>query len=338
MIQNEPLVSIIIPAYNAHRYIERSLKSVLSQTYGNMEIIVIDDGSKDDTADLVSAFKDPRIRLIRQQNQGQGAARNNGIKSSRGVYVTFLDSDDLYLPEKVEKQVKELEHRKEYDAVYSESMHFYSSNPSVILQKQTSNHPTGDITRALFWTSLINLNTVMMRSTVFANGIRFPEGREGRYSEEWDLWIKMSHSGVRFGFINESLVIVEIRDDSNTQWDKQWIIKKNTVDAFQKYQSEVKPADPGVQKELKQAIRSHKKKLAISYLVAENKSDFRKTVVDLYGPVAGFLSFVLLAPMPKRLLARVFMKVWISRQKSYFADVPENQVPRSTRELIIPKP
>jgi glycosyltransferase involved in cell wall biosynthesis len=103
----EALVSVIVPAFNAATYIRQTLDSVLAQTYRTIEVIVVDDGSEDTTADIVEEFvaKDPRVRLIQQSNAGVGAARNTAIREARGTYLAPLDADDLWSPEKLETQV-----------------------------------------------------------------------------------------------------------------------------------------------------------------------------------------------------------------------------------------
>jgi glycosyltransferase involved in cell wall biosynthesis len=106
MIQNNPTVSVIIPTYDRAHLIGRSIQSVLDQTYHDFEIIVIDDGSIDNTEDIVKTFKDKRIIYIKHDtNKGAAAARNTGIEASRGKYMAFQDSDDEWLPEKLEKQM-----------------------------------------------------------------------------------------------------------------------------------------------------------------------------------------------------------------------------------------
>ncbi|PFA05077.1 glycosyltransferase family 2 protein [Bacillus cereus] len=104
----QPLVSIVTPSYNANSFIEKTIQSVQSQTYKNWEMIIIDDVSKDNTCELIKeeSKKDNRIRLIElKENSGAAIARNTGINNARGKYVAFLDSDDLWLPEKLEKQL-----------------------------------------------------------------------------------------------------------------------------------------------------------------------------------------------------------------------------------------
>lgn len=100
------IVSVIIPTYNSEKYIEDTLRSACEQTYGSLEIIVVDDCSNDNTVALVEAFDDPRVRIIQQtQNGGAGAARNAGVDAASGRFVAFLDSDDIWLPTKTEKQI-----------------------------------------------------------------------------------------------------------------------------------------------------------------------------------------------------------------------------------------
>jgi glycosyltransferase involved in cell wall biosynthesis len=104
---DEPLVSVIIPAYNAAPFIREAVESALAQTYETLEVIVVDDGSRDETAALVEALcaRDPRVRLLRQANAGVAAARNRAIAASRGSLIAPLDADDLWHPEKIARQV-----------------------------------------------------------------------------------------------------------------------------------------------------------------------------------------------------------------------------------------
>ncbi|MEM7713899.1 MAG: glycosyltransferase family A protein [Cyanobacteria bacterium P01_A01_bin.68] len=104
-------VTIVLPAYNASEYLAETINSVFSQTYKDFELLVIDDGSTDNTRDIVNDFcqRDSRIRLISQENQGVSVARNNGIKMAKGKYIAFLDSDDLWVPNKLARHVEHLQ-------------------------------------------------------------------------------------------------------------------------------------------------------------------------------------------------------------------------------------
>ena len=101
---DSPLVSVVIPNYNYATYVREAINSVLAQTYPNIEIIVVDDGSSDDSRTTIASYGDKIIGIF-QQNQGVSATRNNGVKASRGKYVAFLDADDVWLPRKIELQM-----------------------------------------------------------------------------------------------------------------------------------------------------------------------------------------------------------------------------------------
>ncbi|NES42262.1 glycosyltransferase family A protein, partial [Moorena sp. SIO2C4] len=98
-------VSVIIPVYKVEKYIAATVESVLAQTYKNFELLLIDDGSPDNSIQICQQINDPRIKIIRQDNQGVSAARNTGIRHAQGEYIAFLDGDDLWVPEKLEKHV-----------------------------------------------------------------------------------------------------------------------------------------------------------------------------------------------------------------------------------------
>jgi len=107
---NKLLVSIVMPSYNAGQFIEKSIQSVLSQTYDNFELIIIDDCSKDNTVDIIKKFSDKRIKLhINEINSGAAISRNKGIREAKGKYIAFLDAEDIWLKDKLEKQISFME-------------------------------------------------------------------------------------------------------------------------------------------------------------------------------------------------------------------------------------
>ena len=97
----QPSVSVIIPVYNSSKWIEKTIESVLCQTYGDLETVIVDDGSTDDTAEIVKKYKNRAVRYFYQKNKGVSAARNKGIEVAGGKYIALLDHDDLWMPEKI---------------------------------------------------------------------------------------------------------------------------------------------------------------------------------------------------------------------------------------------
>ncbi len=114
-----PLVSVVIPAYNAGAFIDQSVGSALAQSAGDLEVIVVNDGSTDDTADHFRTWNDPRLRVITQANLGLASALNAGIQASRGTYIAFLDADDLWLPSKLERHIQVHQERPDIDVTFS---------------------------------------------------------------------------------------------------------------------------------------------------------------------------------------------------------------------------
>jgi glycosyltransferase involved in cell wall biosynthesis len=114
-------ISVIIPVYNVEKYIAATINSVLSQTYESFDVIIIDDGSPDNSIEICQQFTDPRIKIIRQQNRGLAGARNTGIRHAQGDYLAFLDADDIWLPEKLEKHVQHLENLPKVGISFSRS-------------------------------------------------------------------------------------------------------------------------------------------------------------------------------------------------------------------------
>lgn len=125
------LVSIIIPCYNAEKFIAETIQSVLNQTYTNWELIVIDDGSKDNSSKIVASFLlDPRISYFYQENTGVSIARNNGISKVSGSYIAFLDADDVWTPTNLEEKINELQ-SDEIDYVFSNKEHINEDSSSL---------------------------------------------------------------------------------------------------------------------------------------------------------------------------------------------------------------
>lgn len=196
-------VSIVIPAYKAEKYIAATVHSVLKQTYKNFEVLIIDDGSPDRSVEICQQFTDPRIKIIRQKNRGVAAARNTGIHQSQGEYIAFLDADDLWLPEKLEKHVEHLENAPDVGVSFSRSAFIDSvGKPLGIYQLSKLKDITPlDI---LCRTPIGNGSVAVIRREVL-EAIRFQENHEGvtedcyfnpdrqlHPSEDVECWLRMA--------------------------------------------------------------------------------------------------------------------------------------------------
>ena len=160
---NTPLFSVVIPAYNREKTLERCLKSVLHQSYPNVEIIVIDDGSTDTTKSIVNNFSD-RIRYYYQENSGAQRARNNGLNKSHGKYILFLDSDDWLLPNCLVKMAKTFEENDDVGAVYC--LTGIEKNNSIVLARKDllSGYVYSEVLRQGYLTST---SFISMRKEIF---------------------------------------------------------------------------------------------------------------------------------------------------------------------------
>jgi glycosyltransferase involved in cell wall biosynthesis len=182
------LVSVVIPAYNRANVLPRAINSVLAQTYKDFEIIVVDDCSKDNTGEVMKQFSDPRIRYIKhERNKGGNAARNTGIKASEGEFVAFLDSDDEWLPIKLEKQLPAFT-KSNVGLVYSG---FIFIEESVATQRRYLVNKTEDFRQDLLVTNFVGTASVAVVRKVLLNRINgFDETL--RSCQDWDLYLRLS--------------------------------------------------------------------------------------------------------------------------------------------------
>lgn len=317
IITYQPQVSIIIPAYNAEKYIKRSLKSLLNQTYNKIEIIVIDDGSTDGTATLIEAFRDPRIIYRYQNNSGQGAARNHGIRLSKGEYITFLDTDDVYLPLKVEEQVMYFAMHPEYDVVYCSAFQYYSQEPDRLYRKK-GHFPSGDIFPELLKSSLINPNTIMFSRKIVDDGIIFSEAKEGRYFDDWSFYLKISRAGYKFGYLDRPLVKVEMREDSHTQWEIQWRMKKACLEYFEKLFSQMS-GNEQKKYDAERILRDKKFKLSIAYLVAGLKEESFNIIKNIVPRIWINPIRIIMFIFPSFFFKAPLIWMWKFKQKTSFS-------------------
>ncbi len=227
----EKLVSVIIPTYNRSRFLKEAIQSVLNQSYNNFEIIVIDDGSDDDTEELVKQFNDSRIKYLKREHTGSPAfIRNQGIKIAKGEYIAFLDSDDLWLLNKLEKQVYELENNEKILAVAGKRIVFpYKSNRMRLKHKK-------DIIisfRDLFGNNLIHTSSILIRTSLINKIGYYDEDCRLMSGQDYDYWLKIiTYQNNSILILKDKLIKYRIHPSSITHIKKK---RKNFIQSeFQK--------------------------------------------------------------------------------------------------------
>lgn len=204
-------VSIIIPCYNGSRFIKETIESCINQTYQNIEIIVIDDGSTDNSANIVKQIIDDRIKYYYQTNQGLSAARNTGIIKSTGQFIMFLDADDTVLADKIERQVEWLNMHPDFDLVACNYLR--SDAQGKILHQVGQTH--GELLLKDFLSrNPIAVHTAMIRKRGIPKHLFFDTTLKS--AEDWDFWIRMLLSGSKFYRLPQALVTYRILENAMT--------------------------------------------------------------------------------------------------------------------------
>lgn len=213
MVKN-PAVSVIIPTYNRAHLIDKAIKSVLNQTFQDFEVIVVDDASTDNTEEMAKSFADFKVYYIcHQHNRGASAARNSGIEASRGEYIAFLDSDDEWLPEKLNKQMKIFESESsEVGVVYTGV--YYGDEKDKKVKKVHMPRKEGYIYEDLLKRETeIYISTVLLKKECFTKVGLFDESLF--IGEDYDMWLRIAKY-YKFRAIKELLVVGLIHDSQIT--------------------------------------------------------------------------------------------------------------------------
>jgi glycosyltransferase involved in cell wall biosynthesis len=200
-----PQVSVIIPTYNAGRFVAEAIKSVLDQTFADFEVLVIDDGSSDNTAEIVQDFADARVRYIYQDNRGLAGARNTGIRSARGELIALLDADDVWLTNFLERMASILTSNRNLAGVYCGFQYIeQDGTPSPKCVRHVV--PSGKLCEALHRASFIVPSTTLMRRSCYVETGLFDEYL--RAVEDWDMWLRVSE---RYTVVGIKDVLVRYR-------------------------------------------------------------------------------------------------------------------------------
>lgn len=213
-------VTVIMPTYNHAAFIGEAIGSVLCQTYPHLELIVIDNFSKDDTENIVKSFSDPRIRYYKFNNKGIiAASRNFGIKESRGKYVAFLDSDDLWLPKKLEYQVSLMERNKEFALSYVLFGRLHKDGVVRGKYPHPRRRKKGFIFKELYLLNIIGNSGAMVRTSVFDKVGWLDEDPRLVGVEDADMWLKISRK-MQIGYVDHDILMLYRVGDNNRYYKK----------------------------------------------------------------------------------------------------------------------
>lgn len=215
-LSTSPLVSVITATYNRENYLPLAIESVLEQTYKNLEYIVIDDGSTDNTRELLEKYsQDNRLTHYYQENQGQTVAKNAGLKRAKGEFICFLDSDNLWIKDKLEKQIQIFLKKPEYDIVYGDVMIIDENNNDLSIS--TMKCYSGKITEQLLIDNFVTFNTAMFHRKCYDESGGMDEIL--KRSPDYELWLRYS---INYKFLYISEVFARYR-----VWQNQ--ISSNTA-------------------------------------------------------------------------------------------------------------
>jgi len=198
------LVSIVMPAHDAARYIGAALESLMTQTYANFEVIVVDDGSRDTTVRIVAdaAARDPRIRLVSGGHAGVAAARNRGVRAARGGLISFLDADDLWRPDRLARHVEFLSGNPAADVVAGEVLLFEAVGETL--------EPLAGSAHVQLRS--VNLGATTMRAAVFETIGLFDETMH--YSEDLDFLLRVHEAGLHIS-VEDQVALLYRRHETN---------------------------------------------------------------------------------------------------------------------------
>jgi glycosyltransferase involved in cell wall biosynthesis len=201
MPKNTHSISVIIPAYNQADYLSQAIQSVLGQTNPNVELVVVNDGSTDETPQILSKFQDPRIRVISQPNRGLAAARNTGLRESSAPLIALLDSDDYFLPDKLAIQSEYLLQHPEIGMVGGG---IQIVNHAGEILKQIINKPDGLDLQGLLFANPFVPSSIMIRRQWFGRVGTFDENL--RACEDWDMWLRIGYAGCLFAWVDYPVI------------------------------------------------------------------------------------------------------------------------------------
>lgn len=294
-----PQVSVIIPTYNSARYVVDAVESVLAQTYRDFEVIVIDDGSTDETPEVMKRYGAP-VRYLRQENAGVAAARNRGIAESSGRYVAFLDADDVWLPQKLERQINAL--AINYGVQACDTGYVLADttlNPVAVKRNLRSGSTFKEL---LLRGTVVFIGSVICEKEILERVGGFDPALS--QCADWDMWIRVS-SQTEFVYIDEALVYYRQHDTNMSR--SASLLELDTIRVLEKSFARTDvPSD--VLQAKRSAFARNYMVLAGTYFHAGMHGDFLRCAARAVGMDIRQIGYLLKFPL------RVMMRKWVKHQ------------------------
>lgn len=293
------LISVILPVYNGVPYLDEAIKSILRQTYSNFEFIIIDDGSTDNSIEIINKYKsiDDRIKVISRENRGLISSLNEGIEKSEGTYIARIDQDDVSLPGRLEMQLNYM--LKDHLDICGGDFTKIDAQDNVLEEHKVPKTESEIIITLATNMPFAHSCVMIKKSFLSTNNLKY--GLNGyRNAEDLDLWILMYENGAKFGNVNENILKYRILPSSMSRTNRKEIkresdihfnnfIKNNIVDFENAFQILLK------QKNIPNAIQRNMMRAIIRYSLLTHKTNFMfKTILRLKisNIVMGILSFM----------------------------------------------
>ncbi len=240
-VTKKPIVSVVMPSYNHARFIGDAVRSVLSQTFRDFELIIVDNHSGDGTDAVLGDFSDARLRILKFHNHGIiAASRNHGLRNSSGKFVAFIDSDDVWLPAKLEAQVASMENAPEAVLSYSRFRLLEESGEGNTVLPRNGRYFSGTVFRQLYLTPFVACSGVLARREAVNDAGGFSERPELLAVEDMDLWLRLSLRGGVICASEEPLFLYRVHS-SNASGNLAGTIKR-TFALARKFYEQAGPA------------------------------------------------------------------------------------------------
>lgn len=272
----DPLVSIIVPTFNRSAYLKKCVDCILSQTYSNFEVVIIDDASTDDTGEIIKKYDDDRIRYF---NYGKikniSKSRNLGISLAKGDVIAFTDDDDKWNKTKLELQMKYLGN---YDFICTNG-NFINEDDEIIHQKLIDvDHNFLITTESLLYVNLILTSSVLIKKEVLLNSELFDENKMTSFSEDYQLWLKISLK-TKILFLNELLTLKRIHSENiSHQLENIPKMYENAIESINLFQGD---EDSKIKNAAKGGIFRNRIFLIKFYLLNKKYFLFSKEVIKI---------------------------------------------------------